>query len=158
MPPAAPTRLRPTRLAAVAACALGGLASCGGEAPVDPWTDVACEAALKKSDAVDALTWFKDPYGGPKRLGALSNDEGLAFAHKLDARGATRVVAVGVTAVKGAEPYERAEGLVVGLPDDPAKRLSLFELYARQCHAAGVRPRPDADQKYLHLPWGRDAG
>lgn len=139
----------------LAACVLLALVSCGGGQPLDAWNDAACKKALTDGSSVDAFDWFKDPYGGPKRVGAWSNDEGLAFAHKLELEGATRVFAVGIDRVKGPDPHETARGFVAVLPDDPAKRLGLFHLYAKQVASAGYRAQGDTGQKYLFVPAGR---
>ena len=152
LPPRTVSQARPI-LAAVVVGALGALASCGGDRSLSAWDDAACAAALKGPDAVDAFTWFKDPYGGPKRLGAFSNDEGLAFAYALEMKGAKRVVAVGVARVTGPDAHERAAGLVVELPDEPEKRLALFRMGADQVRSRGYRAQPDVDQTYLYLPW-----
>lgn len=146
--PPAPRR-RPPALAALAACAL---ASCVADRTVDV-DDPACEAALKGADAVDAFAWFKDPYGGPKRLGDWTNDQGLAFAHQLEIRGAKRVVAVGVTRATGADGHERARGLVVELPGEPDKRLAVFRACAGALRDRGYSPRADRGQKFLYLPF-----
>src|SRR5438874_10474046 len=99
MRPARPIGRR-NRFAAVlglAAAALGLLVSCDDGEPI-PFDDVACEKLLKAPGAVDASEWLRTP-PGPNMLGAMTTEEGLAFASKLDARGAKRVVAVGIRRV-----------------------------------------------------------
>ena len=145
-------RLAAAALVGLSALALWSLASCGDD-PLFPFDDAACETALKGSDAVAADTWLKDPYGGEKHLGAWSTDQGLAFFHELEARGAERVVAVRVVTRPGKEPSQEAHGLVVQLPDDLRKRRRLFELHAEQVRSAGYRPRADTGQKYLFYCW-----
>ncbi|MFO0910205.1 MAG: hypothetical protein U0794_17990 [Isosphaeraceae bacterium] len=125
---------------------------CGDE-PVFPFDDAACKASLTRSDAVDAFAWFKDPYGGEKRLGDWSTDQGLAFAHQLEILGAKRVVAVGVHEVPGTPPSRAALGLVAELPDDLVHRKKLFERHASQVRSIGYRPRPDTGQRFLLFSW-----
>ena len=137
---------------AVAAGAFGSLASCGSDLAID-WNDAACESALNDAENINAFAWFRDPSGGPKRLGAWSNDEGLAFVEVLQSKGAKRVAAVGLSRVNGADPHETARGLVVELPGDATERLSLFRLYAEQVRGQGYRPQGDTGQRYLYLPW-----
>jgi hypothetical protein len=136
----------------LSAVAFGLLASCGDD-PIFPFDDATCEAAQNRPDAVDAFDWLKDPYGGEKHLGAWSTEQGLAFAHELQARGAVRVVAVGVHPGLGPEPSREALGLIAQLPDDAAPRLHLFELHATQVRSIGYRPRADTGQKYLFFCW-----
>lgn len=127
------------------------LASCG-DVP-DPHDDAQCLAALNDPESVNAFDWFKDPYGGPKMLGGWSTDEGLAFAHQLEGKGARRVVAVGIHRVTQPDhPHQYADALVVELPDDARQRLALFRLYAKLVRKDGVAPRADDGQKYLLLP------
>ena len=153
MPLTLPTATRSrTITTVVAVCALGALGSCGVDQKIG-WNDLACEKAMNEAESVDAFDWFKDPTGGPKRLGKWSNDEGLAFAETLQMKGAKRVVTVGVSRRKGADEHERARGLVVELPADPSARLSLFKLYAEQVRAQGFAPQADAGQMFLYLPW-----
>jgi hypothetical protein len=155
-PTCAPPRTRPGLAAAallgISAVALGWLASCGDD-PEFPFDDAACETALKGENAVAADAWLKDPYGGEKHLGSWSTDQGLALYHELEARGAERVVAVGVSKRPGREPAQEAVGLVAQLPDDPLKRRRLFEMHARQVRSAGYRPRADKGQRYLLFGW-----
>lgn len=127
------------------------LSACGPNETRDSFDDAHCQAALNSPDSLDAFDWFKNPSGGPKRLGSLSTDQGLALAHELENRGATRVVAGYVRSVPTPEPHQLADGLVVSLPDDPVKRHSLFQLYAQQLRASGIVPRADSGQKYLFL-------
>ena len=155
--PADPRLRTCRRLSAVvalglAAVGMGWFLSCGDDQEF-PFDDATCETALKGEDAVAADEWLKDPYGGEKRIGGWSTDLGLAFYHELEARGAVRIVAVGVSKRPGREPSEEAIGLVVQLPDDPAKRRALFELHARQVRGAGYKPRADRGQKYLLFGW-----
>lgn len=144
-------RLAAAAVVGLSAIALGSLASCGDDPPF-PFDDATCEVALKGPDAVVADTWLKDPYGGEKHLGSWSTDQGLAFYHELEARGAARVVAVGVV-TRPKERSQEALGLVVQLPDDLMKRRRLFELHAEQVRSAGYRPRADTGQKYLFYCW-----
>lgn len=145
----------PTRLVALALTAgsLAALGSCGSDRPLDEYDDAICERALNADGSIDALVWFKDPYGGPKRLGEWSTDQGLAFAHALEALGAKWIVVVGVRKIEGPEPFESAEGLVVALPEDAHRRRALFRLYAKQVRSEGYAPQTDTGQKYLFLPW-----
>jgi hypothetical protein len=136
----------------LSAVGLGWFASCGDD-PEFSFDDAACETALKAEDAVEADAWLKDPYGGEKHLGALSTDQGLALYHELEARGAVRVVAVGVSKRPGRKPAQEAVALVVQLPDDPSKRRRLFELHARQVRSTGYKPRADKGQRYLLFGW-----
>lgn len=137
-----------TSLAAVFAFVFS---SCGPGDTLDAFDDASCQAALNAPDSLDAFDWFKNPAGGLKRLGSLSTDQGLALAHELEKRGASRVVAAHVRSVPTPEPHQLAAGLVIALPDDPIKRHSLFQLYAQQLRASGIVPRADSEQKYLFL-------
>jgi hypothetical protein len=118
----------------------------------DSFDDAFCEKLVKDPESVDVLDWLKDPFGGPKRLGALSTDEGLAFAHQLIGFDPKRILVANVHTVKAPDPYQYAEGLVVELPDDRAKRRGLFERAARVVRSNGYRPQADRDQRFLYLP------
>jgi len=142
-----------TRMAAVAAvaAALGCLASCSGDVP-DPHDDQSCEAALGDPDSRDLFAWLNHHSAGPKRLIGGTTEDALAFAHELERHGARRITAARVRDVKGAEPFQTAEGVVVELPADPGRRLALFQTYAKVARGAGLAPRADAGQKYLFFP------
>jgi hypothetical protein len=118
----------------------------------DSFDDAYCEKLTRDPENVDVLEWLKDPFGGQKRMGSLSTDEGLSFVHQLVAYDPKRILAVNVHTVKVPEPYQYTEGLVVELPEDRSKRRGLFERYARFVRNAGYRPQPDQDQKFLFLP------
>ena len=135
-----------------AGLAIATLASCGG-LPLTANDDAFCERAIHQPGSVEVFAWLKDPHGGRKRFGEWSTDEGLAFAHELDARGVKAMTAVGIRKFPGAEPFEDASGLVVELPDELPKRLSVFKLYAAQVRREGYEPQADTGQKYLFLPW-----
>jgi hypothetical protein len=145
----------PAPLAALvlAATAVGALPSCNADPPPNAHDDHYCEKLIRDPANIDAFAWFKDPFGGAKRLGSWSTEEGLAFAHRLEAHGAVRIVAVGVHRVEGPEAYETASALIVELPQEPSKRLELFKLYAKQVRSAGLAPQADNGQRYLYLPW-----
>lgn len=149
-----PSRARPSALPALGiglAIAAVALASCG-EVP-DAHDDARCLAAINDPESINAFEWFKGPYGGPKIVGGWSTDEGLAFAHQLEAKGAKRVVAVGIHRVTQPDhPHQSADALVVELPDDPRQRLALFKLYAMMVRRDGVIPLGDDGQKYVYLP------
>jgi hypothetical protein len=149
-PPARSGRRRPGLAAALAVTSLVALASCGNE-ELGRFDDAFCKSALEDPESVDAFEWFKDPHGGQKRLGDWSTDEGLAFAHQLEARGAKRVVAVGIRRDPGPQGDHHADGLVVVLPDDFIRRRSLFELYARMVRSRGFEPQADREQKYVYV-------
>jgi hypothetical protein len=129
-----------------------GIASCGME-DSSRFNDAFCVAAARDPESFDAFDWLKDPYGGPKRLGKLGTDEGLGLATEIQARGAKTVLAAKVHTLKGPEPYQYAEGLVVELPDDLVKRRRVFELYARILRGEGFEPQADTGQKYLYFVW-----
>jgi hypothetical protein len=147
----------PLALAALAGASLVSSASCGGDLP-DPHDDASCVRELNDPDNADAIEWLKAPSAHPKRLGNLTADQGLAFASRLEALGARRIVAVLRSKAKGASSPEGAVGLVVQLPDDPRNRLAVFRLYSQQIRTVDYAPRPDTGQKYLYIPWTRDDG
>jgi hypothetical protein len=144
-------RLRQAALV-LATASIGALASCSDDPPF-PFDDAACETAMKGPDAVNAIDWLKDPYGGPKRVGTLSNDEALALALKIQSLGVNKIVAVGIHPGATAEPSQAAMGLVAALPPDLPNRRALFELQAGFARAAGYSPRADRGQKYLFFAW-----
>lgn len=131
------------------------MSSCGGE-PTDPIDDAECATMLNDPDNADALDWLKAPSPVPRRAGRLSVDEALALVHKYDSRGAVRLIAfnnvkLGPPAVK--KPYLYSHGLLIQLPDDPARRYAVFTLYAEQVRDNGFAPRADTGQKYLFVHW-----
>jgi hypothetical protein len=146
-------RIRPKPAVALAVLAIGGLSSCGLEIDSpDPHDDASCEAAFNDPDSADAFEWLKKPFTGPKRVVGKTTDDGLAYAHELESRGAKRITAVRVRTVAGPEPVQTAEGLVVEMPVDPVRRLALFKMYGRLARDAGLAPRADTGQKYLFFP------
>ena len=147
---ASPASRRPVAIG-LAAVLLLPLAACAD--PTFPADDAACLKALDSPDAVDAFEWLAHPSGGEKHLGDLSTDQGLAFAHELQARGARSVRAFGIGKRQGLPPSESAEGLVVTLPDDVAGRRRLFQAQDLQLRARGFHARADEGQKYLMFPW-----
>jgi hypothetical protein len=152
-----PRRGRPGLAVALAIVSLGPLASCGNE-ELGRFDDAFCKSALEDPESVDAFAWFKDPDGGQKRLGDWTTDQGVAFAHQLESRGAKRVVAVGIRRDAGPQGDQHAAGLVVALPDDFLARRSLFELYARMVRSRGFEPQADRDQKYVYVAVEQQAG
>src|SRR4051794_649454 len=87
---------------ALAAALLIPLSGCAE--PTFTADDDTCRSALASADAVDAFEWLSQPSGGERRLGVLSTDEGLAFAHELQARGANAVTVFGVVKRPGPPP------------------------------------------------------
>ncbi len=114
-----------------------------------------CENLLKAPETVVAEDWLKDPYGGTKRLGSLQTDEGLALLHSIMTFGPRQILAVKVHTEKVPTPYQYAEGLLLELPTDPARRRGLFEIYAKFVRREGFSPQADRDQKFLYFPCAR---
>ncbi len=141
----------PARVGLAVAVALTALGGCGVERH-HLMSDAECELAMNAPDSAEASDWLKDPYG-EKRLGSFSRDQGLGLAAELEARGAVRTVAVGIKNLGGPEPLIRARGLILVLPDDPAKRRALFTLHAQQVRGQGFEAVADTEQKYLEFPW-----
>ena len=144
---------RLTIIALILALGLARLVLTMGEsASSDAFDDPFCARALNDPESVNLEDWLKDPYGGPKRLGSLTTDEGLSLFHGLLSFGSGRILAVKPHTEKAPEPYQYAEGLVVELPGDRANRRGLFELYAKFVRREGFEPQADRDQKFLFFP------
>lgn len=127
------------------------LSACADD-PIDPHDDAFCRRALEDPESVDVFEWLKDPHGGPKRLGSLSNEQSLSLAHQIEFHGGSRIRAVNIFRSSTPEPQQLAEGFVALLPEDPEKRRSLFELYAKVARSAGLSPRADRGQQWLCFP------
>ena len=130
------------------------VSACSGRSALAPWHDVDCVRALQGSDHAPAVEWLKDPFGGPKTLGRLSAEEALALVDALDTRGAKRIEAVRVEKRQGPEPSQSSPGLVVEVPDEPARRKAIFQLYAKVVRESGYEPRKDEGQQFLYVVAG----
>jgi hypothetical protein len=149
-------RPRPPALVPLLALALVPVASCA-DPPTDPVDDAACRKLLAAPESQDAYDWLKT---SPllKKPGGMTTEQALALAHTFELAGAARLTAVRVRALgpPGAAAGEASEGVVVTLPAEPAARLAIFRLYAKQLRNYGGTPRADAGQRFLYVPWTRE--
>src|SRR5690348_13648005 len=110
--------MRRRALALLPLLALGPVVSCG-EPPTDTVGDALCQRLLDEPASQDVFDWLKtSPLS--KKPGAMSTEEALALAHRLEQAGAVRLTAVRIR--KADSPVLKREeslGMVVTLPDDP---------------------------------------
>ncbi len=129
--------------------------SCAND-DVDPIDDAACEKLLKERESVDAIDWLKTPSASSKIHCAMSDEQALAIAVKLQELGATSLLAFVDEPGKTQSPNPKPmtdEGMVVRLPSDAKRRAAIFQLYAKQTRSVGYAPQADTGQSSLFIRW-----
>jgi hypothetical protein len=113
---------------------------------------------LGQRPTTEALAWLERPrVSGEKRIiGAppgrmLDEMAALGFVRDLYRAGAEAVHAVNTVQEPGAD--DRADGLLIVLPDLAEARSRLFALANREEHDLGRDPTRDEAQRYLLVTW-----
>jgi hypothetical protein len=103
----------------------------------------------KRTDKYEALTWLTEaPDPSKRNLAEWPHRESVGWIRDLYARGAQQVWAVGFDRNL---PYESINALIITLPDDPARRASVFASANEQIQRQGFEPEEDHDQPHLYI-------
>jgi hypothetical protein len=112
---------------------------------------------LGEKPTVEALTWLERArVSGEKRvIGAggrmLDETAALGLVRDLYRAGASEVHAVNTLQEPGAD--DRADGLLIVLPDLAEVRSRLFQIFAARAREMGTKPARDEAQRYLLMMW-----
>lgn len=115
---------------------------------------------IQKPGAAEAIAWLReanDPEertisGGDGSESAWLAEEAIQIVQELYAFGAVNVTAVEIEGRVEGAMHQDTSTLIIELPEDAAKRASLFAWGAGFARGTGWGPTPDTGQRYL-LVW-----
>lgn len=114
--------------------------------------DEAVDFIIAKNDTMNANDWLKSMGKSYGVIHELTNQESHEICNLAIELGALEVQVVGDISLDD-KTQNSIDMLLIKLPNDPSKRIALFELEARVAEEVGFMPSVDEGQNSILLRW-----
>lgn len=111
--------------------------------------DELCKSLIANDPtAREARSWLQEPGATDRSLGEFRDTrDALKLVNQLYRRGASNVTVIEIDG--GADEPQNSGRLIVELPDEPAKRKSIFKLIGHLCEQTGHDAEADSRQRFI---------